>query len=98
MAVVVLLSTSAASATGSTFRLRGAGGLTHLDTGVLQVDIGVSGTVVLQGRLSSAFTWADIHSVTSPSTAEVPLMPEMRVTLTGGSGAILAGLYVPQGA
>lgn len=98
MTILTLLSTSAASATGSTFAVRGNTGLTDEDTGVLQVDIGTSGTVTLQGRLSSEFSWSDIHSVTSSSAAEVPLLPKMRATLSGGSGAILVGLYVPRGA
>lgn len=95
MALLTLLSTSAASANGSVFDVRG--NLSDADTGVLQVSIETSGTVTVEGRLSAVYPWASIHSVTASGAAEVPLLPQMRATLTGGSGAIRAGLYVPMG-
>lgn len=53
--------------------------------GVYAVSL-TSGTVVLQGRMTSTADWVDILSVTASDSKIVALFPEMRVNLTTGVG------------
>lgn len=96
MAVLTLISTSAASATSSTFNIRDGAGISAAETGLAQIEIGTSATVSIQGRLSSAYSWYTVHQTTTDDAVEIPLFPEMRVVIADGSGTTVVGLLVPE--
>ena len=60
-----------------------------IDTLLVQVRIQTAGTVLVQGRVDSTYTWYSLFTTsTDGDSAEVAVYPEMRATITNANGLV----------
>ena len=81
-------STASSSATSDTLLVNTGAGV----PGFAQAEISAAGTVVLQGRISSSFSWVTMYTFTASGMVQTPRPTQMRVTVTGNTGTVSAGV------
>ena len=60
---------------------------------IVQIEITNTATVIIQGRVSSAFSWVELISVKSVNTLQpITYMPEIRAVVDWTSGTVSVGV------
>lgn len=68
------------------------------DTALIACDVGTSVTsVVVEGRINSTWQWQTLTSFSSTDASEVPILPEMRATITDANGLVKVSAVIVDG-
>ena len=92
LAEVTGSATGAQTAVTAQHSFAGKGLRQERPTGLFQVAISATATVLLQGRLNASLAWVTLATYTADALVEVVLAPQMRVNISANSGDVDAQL------